>query len=252
MKQLLLTVGLLIVSTCIYADELWERAVLHFSKNTGWIAGTTEILTEHYNRKGEIRSTERRVNQSRIVPDGIETIVFYAEKNGEDITAEERRNADKQRQKRDDEERKMRAREIGSDQSGESADPESESESGFPNPFDPDRKDTVSYAQNGRSLVVEGASLIGYDFQMQADEKTNYIVGTVFIDPGSAVPVEIDATMEPLPRFASSARLFVRYNNDTERWHAMYMEIEGAGGWLLIYRHIKSTITFSDYFQLDG
>ena len=101
MKKLLFIATLTIVPLLVCADELWERAVAQFSKNTGWIAGRTEIITENLNRKGEVRSVERRLTHSRAAPGGgVESEIIHAERNGKDVTAEERRKEEKERHER--------------------------------------------------------------------------------------------------------------------------------------------------------
>ncbi|MBT3272033.1 MAG: hypothetical protein HN368_02675 [Spirochaetales bacterium] len=241
MRKQLILLALLIAPLPAGADELWNRAVARFSMNSGWIAGKTEVVSENYNRKGKLKSIERRFTRSRPQSGGAETEILFVEKDGVDVTAEEREKAEKERIEQNEEDRTQ-------DENSESG---SGSDTGFPNPFDPNRQDVVEYQRNGKTLRVDGVSLVGFDFSMQVEEETVY-VGVAFLDPDTGTPVELEATMDPLPRFADFVRLYVQFNNERDRWHANYIEIEGAGGWLLIYRHFKSSISFSDYFRAES
>ena len=210
------------------ADELWNRAVRQYTANTNWVAGRTESFSETYNKKGVLRSSERRIVQALPGSQGTETVILYVEKDGKDVTEEERKKAEEGRR------RAERNRD--------------EDDSGFPNPFDPERQNAVVFECTGETVRDGDSLLIGYKFQLKTDETTSY-VGTVLLDSTSGVPVEIEATMDPLPRFAEFIRLNVRFRNDGDRWYATRMELEGAGGWLFVYRHFKSVISFTDYFR---
>lgn len=240
MRKLLILLAVIAASPAAGADELWNRAVSLFSTNSGWTAGRTEVVSENFNRKGALRSVERRITRSRLESDGMKTEILFVEKDGVDITAEAREKAEQQRLAQDEEDKAQH----------EASESEAESDSGFPNPFDPNRQNVVEYQRNGKTLRVDGVSLVGFDFRMQVEEETFYL-GAVFLDPDSGTPVELEATMEPLPRFADFVRIYVQFNNDDERWHVNFMEIEGAGSWLLIHRHFKSSISLSDYFRAE-
>ena len=240
MKQAILCTALFLLVQPLFADELWNRAVGQYAANSGWIAGRTDSLSQTFNKKGVLRSSERRIVRTVQGSGGNETEIVYVEKDGKDITEDERRKSEEERKKREEER-------DGRNSENDSGDGNSR-EPGFPNPFDPDRQDAVVFERTGETVRDGDSLLIGYRFRVETGERSSY-VGTAFLDSNTGVPVEIEATMDPLPRFAEFVRLSVRFENDGDRWYATRMELEGAGGWLFVYRRFKSVISFSDYFR---
>ena len=83
---------------------------------------------------------------------------------------------------------------------------------------------------------------------MDGDDENEY-VGTVWFDAETEVPVRIEATIEPLPRFADFVTFTADFNNNSVEWYITKIEIEGAGGLLFIYRRFKSSILFGNHFR---
>ena len=232
-RAISVTAFALFIGVCMQspADELWQKGIEQFKFNTGWVAGSTVITSEQFNKKGKLRSSEQRIFRALQTEAGVQSELISAYKNGKDITEEERRKAE--------------------EENAENEDENNDEDSPFPNPFDPELQEVVTYRRTGQS-INSGTDivLIEYEFRMQIEPDSEY-VGNVYLDSVTGVPVEFEATVEPLPRLTKFVRLAVRFQNDANRWFPVHMEFEGAGGWFFVYRHFKSTIEFTDYFRED-
>jgi hypothetical protein len=235
MKTKVVFLFFLLVSGIAVADEWWSRAVASYEENRDWVAGRTDILTEEFGRRGQLRNTERRSYLTSTDSPGASRLI-YAEKNGEDITAQELAKSAAAREA----ERKS-ANDDESDRSGDSGGAAS-----LPNPFDPTLQDRVTYTRVSGSESGSDGARVAYDFRLVLNDESAYI-GTAYFDPTTGVPVAVEASMETLPALAEFVRLEVEFENDASRWYAKRVTFEGAGGLLFVYRRVRSTLDFSEY-----
>ena len=225
MKRISLTAVLLVVaSLSAESDELWDRGVSLFEPNSKWIAGSTIIETTELDRRGNIKNHETRQMVTEQRDAGLRTILIRAEKNGDDITEIEKSEEE--------------TREGSNDSSDDGA---------IPNPFDPSLQQSIE-KKHRSTEQLEGGRFHLYDFRMSGDDDNEY-VGTVWFDAETEIPVRIEATIEPLPRFAHFVNLSAEFNNDSIEWYITDIEIEGAGGLLFIYRKFESSIHFANHFR---
>ena len=225
-RALLWLISLLAGSAVGVADSTWDRAVEIYEPNSKWKSGRTEIITIQSNRRGVTKSSERRLFKTIFLDGRSRTELEYAEKDGTDITAAELENRSSDDQ--DDGGRDLSVI--------------------FPNPFDPSLQDSVQKSRIGDVSTAAGLSVIEYEFRVPIDEG-QFFAGSVWLDPMTAVPLQIDATIEPLPRFAHFVRFVIEFSNDAERWYPVDLAIEAAGGALFVYRRVESTIRFSEHFR---
>lgn len=225
-RALPLLIALLAGSATGVADSTWDRAVDIYEPNSGWESGRMEIITIQSNRRGVTKSSEHRIFKTILLDGKSRTELEYAEKDGADITEAELEN--------------------------NSSDPEDEGGPDlsdiFPNPFDPSIQDSVERSRIGDVSTAEGVSVIEYEFRVPIDDD-RFFAGSAWLDPISGVPVQIDATIEPLPRFAHFLRFVIQFSNDAERWYPVELTMEAAGGMLFVYRRVDSTIRFSEHFR---
>jgi len=217
-------IALLLCSASLSADPLWWTAVEVYRANERWVAGRTEIVTVERNRRGEEKNVERRVFVSQDLNGRVETRLVFAERNGADITESEAGDPD---------------------ENGEGANEGSP----LPNPFDPDLQPAVSFSRTVGDAELQTSGHAAFAFRMKHEDRT--YAGTVWIDIDTGVPVALEATMDPLPRFVRFLHFEAEFENDPKRWYPKQVRFEGAGGFLVVYRHFESTMRFSRYFNHD-
>ena len=217
------------------ADPLWAKATGVFLENYTWTPGRMEILSEELDKSGKVKSSERRLLAVSLTDDNhTRTEVVFAEKDGEDVTAEER-------EKQEEDEESTSESDSGSDDSANGG-------GFFPSPFDPDLRDKVSWERSDNTSLVGDRLCRQYDVRMHW-EKKRYYVGVAYLDLETGVPLRFDATIDPLPMFVKFLDVRVDYNSDPQAWYVTSVMFEGKGSIVLIEKWFRTSMVFGQYFR---
>jgi hypothetical protein len=225
---------LLISASFLPADARWNRAVSIYAKNQDWLPRSMVILTEELNNEDEVQSWElQRLAVFKNSDGEMDSRILSAEKNGEDVTEERRKNP-----------------QSGNPMAGAPENEDSDFSSFQKSPFDPEEQPGVSYRRTGKSRWIDGRRTYEYSFE-HLHEKDRKTFGSAWLADDSGAPILVAISMEPLPTFVHhlEAKLYYRFDADAE-WYMKKMSFEGRGGFLFIRKNIRSTITFSDYIRM--
>ncbi len=227
---------LMLSSSLLSADTRWKNAVSIYEHNQDWMPRSMVILTEELNNEGEVQSWElQRLAVFKNRDGEVESRILSAQKNGEDVTEERRKNPD-----------------SGNPMAGAPEDEESDFSSFQKSPFDPEEQADVSYRRTGKSRWIDGERSYEYSFE-HLHEKDRKTFGSAWLGDNSGAPKLVAISMDPLPTFVHHLEAKLYYSFDTEEgWYMKKMTFEGRGGFLFIRKNIRSTITFSDYVRMQS
>lgn len=232
-SRVLVLAVLLLLGGVAHAD-LWDDAVDWFERNADLIPGRLEISFQQYNGRGRLLSNERTILDVRIDSRGeIVSQVLYAERDGNDITAE----------RREDPAGTPEFFGGGSDQEGDSP------FSGLQkSPFDPAEQPSVIARDTGRRESRGGRLTHIYEFTHAINSEAN-AVGRAWIAAGDGAPVAIETSLEPLPGFVDTFAMTQTYETSGDRWYVDSMRFDGEGRILFLKRRIESEMSFREYFR---
>jgi len=206
-------------------DPLWRKALAVAGSNTNWRPGLTITHTEVL-QKGKVEGVHEVWRRSTLGTNGevVSTTVKVLE-DGKDVTATEKKKLDAQ-----DEPKKGK---LGG------------------HPFDVNLQDYVSLKRTDQTRVISGRDCVGYEFDLR---NTNGVTvkGTTWLEKETGWPAEIEnMTINPPPekRFKRMATT-TRYESSPEgRWQVKELTTTGTISVLFIKADLRSTTTFSDYWQ---
>jgi hypothetical protein len=221
---LILALGCL--TTCVASaleDSLWRKAISVAGSNTNWVAGLVITRTEIL-QKGKVESVHELWRRSSLGVNGeVVTATVKVLEDGKDITAKEKKEFDAKEKKG----------KLGG------------------HPFDVNLQDRVSLKQTDQSKIISGRDCVGYEFVLR---NTNGVTtkGIAWLEKETGRPAEIDnMTIDPLPekRFKGMATT-TRYELSPEgRWQVKELITTGTISVLFIKANVRSTTSFSDYWQ---
>ncbi len=200
---------------------------------------------EELDGDGAVKS--RTVSELRFASDpaaekGVRTEIVSVVEDGKDVTAEHRKEFDKQRAK---EKKKKSGEDDESSQSVSSSD----------SPFNPDVQTGIVVTETGGRETIGDRSCLAFGFSYAADDKENpkakpYTVkGTAWLDEETGAPLKVESTRDPLPRGAKRmSSTFLYETRPDGSWILKEMRFEGAGGFLFIKKSFRMKASFADHW----
>ncbi len=238
MKTSIAVIALVLLPLCaLAADPLWSRAVEMHRAHADLVPGSMVVRFDQYNGRGDLISASETILSVEVGEDGeIRTRVIAATSDGDDVTAEQRQSG-------------RRGSMFGGTPSPDGDGDENAFSSLQRSPFDPDEQENVSVTRMPGLDTVDGNRAQSFAFEHRIDERT-VNRGTAWLDPATGEPIQLQLTMEPLPRFVSELVMIQRYGRDSDdRWVLDRIEFTGEGRVLFFRRRVKSEFLFSDYFR---
>ena len=222
------------VTTGIDAADLWDHAVDLYRLYGEMVPGHVWIRFDQFNGRGRLLSSDLSEMEMGVGPSGkLEGRTVYAEKDGEDVTAERLDDTN------------SAAFFGGNDDSADTDSPFSGLQK---SPFDPDEQQRVSVIDTGRVELVNGAAARVHLFDHSTGGE-NLTTGEVWLDEATGAPLRLTARIEPLPGFIDTFEVIQAFVVDAEgRWQMSSMEFVGEGNILFVRRRIESEFRFADYF----
>jgi hypothetical protein len=206
-------------------DPLWRKALAVAGSNTNWRPGLIITRTEML-QKGKVEGVHEVWRRSTLGTNGeIVTTTVKVLEDGKDVTAKEKKEMDAK--------------------SG----PKKEKLGGHP--FDVNLQDDLALKRTDQTRIVSGRNCVGYEFELR---NTNGVTvkGTTWLEKETGWPAEIEnMTINPPPekRFKRMATT-TRYESSPEgRWQIKELTTTGAISVLFIKADVRSTTTFSHYWQ---
>ena len=196
-------------------DPIWHRAVAIAGRNAGLAPLRMEMEIEQRNPNGDIVERMERVYEGELVDGEVSMRLVREVENGTEVPIADTRTED----------------------GNENAE----------TPFDPVVQDRLVYRRSAPVRVVRGYRCVPFTFRFEASNGTTSNGMACLTNDG--VPVEIEFTFEPLPRFVSELNIRVDYQVDPDRWFATQIYSSGEGGLLFVRRTFESRMTFSDYVR---
>jgi hypothetical protein len=230
---------------------LWTKAVAIYEANKNLVPGSMTQTVEELDGDGAVKSST--VSALRFSPDpsaeqGVATEIVSVVKDGKDVTAEQRKELDKQREKRAKEEKKK------ADKDGE----RSQSVSSNDSPFNPDFQKSVAVSDRGGRETIAGRACSSFDFSYTRTDGENpkakpYTVkGVAWLDEETGAPLKVESTRDPLPRGAKRmSSTFLYEIRPDGSWVLKEMQFEGAGGILFIKKSFRMKASFADHWLYE-
>ncbi|RJR26647.1 MAG: hypothetical protein C4574_07040 [Candidatus Latescibacterota bacterium] len=230
---------------------LWTKAVEIYEANKNLVPGTMTQTVEELDGDAAVKSST--VSALRFSPDpaaeqGVATEIVSVVKDGKDVTAEQRKELDKQREKRAKEAKKK------ADKTGE----RSHSVSSNDSPFNPDFQKSVAVTERGARETIAGRGCAAFDFTYARTDEENpkakpYTVkGTAWLDEETGAPLKVESTRDPLPRGAKRmSSTFLYEIRPDGSWVLKEMVFEGAGGILFIKKSFRMKASFADHWLYE-
>jgi hypothetical protein len=114
------------------------------------------------------------------------------------------------------------------------------------NPFQKNKQPGISFKWSGLIESNDNKECAVFDFKSVYSNKTQS--GKAWIDIKTGAPVNMEYINTPNPQFIAWLSNSVQFNyTDEGGWYPVSMKFEGAGGFLMMKMHVRSTITLSDY-----
>ena len=238
---------------------LWVQAVRILESNKDLVPGKAAQKMQELEDNGRVKSqTDIDITLSLDGAGKIKSDIVRASKDGKDITAEERKKAEKREKKEAAKEAakkdaaKKEAKEDSKSDSGE----RSHSFSLDDSPLNPERQNDVRVTEAKSGEMIDGARCARFDFSCpeksgtRSKGKPATIVGKAWIDENSGRPVKLEYTSDPLPKHVKSMTTTLRYGMDgTGPWVLKQMVFDVRAAFLVINKKIHGDIAFSDYWK---
>jgi hypothetical protein len=240
---------------------LWAQAVKIFEANKDLVPGKVLQKIQELEDNGRVKSqTDIDITLSLDGAGKIRSDVVRASKDGKDITAEERKKAEKREKKEAAKEAakkgavKKDAKEDSKSDSGE----RSYSFSMNDSPLNPERQNDVRVTEARSGEMIDGARCICFDFSYpeksgtRSKVKPATIVGKAWIDESSGRPIKLEYASDPLPKHVKSMTTTLRYGMDgTGPWVLKQMVFDVRAAFLVIKKKIHGDFAFSDYWKYE-
>lgn len=223
---IILVIGCLTTSLAsALEDPLWRKALAVAGSNTNWYPGLI-ITRMEVLEKGKVAGVHELWRRSTLGTNGeVVTTTIKVLEDGKDVTAKEKKGMDAK------------------------GGPKKEKLGGHP--FDVNLQERLSLKRTDQTRVISGRDCVGYEFDLR---NTNGVTvkGTTWLEKETGWPAEIEnMTINPPPekRFKRMATT-TRYEASPEgRWQIKELTTTGSVSVLFLKADIRSTTTFSDYWQ---
>jgi len=242
---------------------LWAQAVKIFEANKDLVPGKVLQKIQELEDDGRVKSESNA--EISLALDGagkIKSDIVKASKDGKDVTAAERKEAEERSKKEAAKELKKKkeaeknAKKDSKGDSNKDSKENSHSISSGDSPFDPEIQKDVRVTETGALETIDGRSCVrfGYTYPVRTEKpskgKPVMVKGTAWIEDGTGNPVKIEFTNDPLPRGAKSMLTKFHYGSGGNgSWIVERMEFEGSGSFLFIKKRIRGDISLGDYWK---
>ena len=242
---------------------LWAQAVKIFEVNKDLVPGKVLQKIQELEDDGRVKSESNA--EISLALDGagkIKSDIVKASKDGKDVTAAERKEAEERSKKEAAKELKKKkdaeknAKKDSKGDSDKDSKENSHSISSGDSPFDPEIQKDVRVTETGALETIDGRSCVrfGYTYPVRTEKpskgKPVMVKGTAWIEDGTGNPVKIEFTNDPLPRGAKSMLTKFHYGSGGNgSWIVERMEFEGSGSFLFIKKRIRGDISLGDYWK---
>lgn len=237
-KRLLIVASLATLPAILPAHPLWYQAVESLRMSEGLLPGAMAARFDQYNGRGELTSSDETVVKLWADENGeVQSRVVSAKRNGEDVTDERRDNP------------QSSGAPFGAGQ-GDADDDGSPFAGLQRNPFAPEEQLHVTIVGAGGRRVLAGVIVLPIEFEHRTGPDA-VIRGTAWLDVSTGDPVQLETTVDPLPRFVSELVMVQHFaRNQDGQLVVERVEFSGEGRILLFRRRLESVLFFSEYFRL--
>jgi hypothetical protein len=237
-KVLAIIAGILFCFSLLSTDivgknDLWSKAV-EFERQTkeAGIMPQTMVMTSIIkNKSGKVEESSEI--KMKMVEKGneIETEIVSVIENGKDVTAEAKKEAEKNK------------KESESSKKDDTSITFSFGES----PFDPDVQKNLIFKYESDTILY-GTQVSVFTFTEKSEDGKSTTKGKTYLDSLTGMPLKVESSTEPLPRFVKKIAVTVNYSKSEDGYVIPSTAIvEGEGGFLFMKYFSESKITFSDY-----
>ncbi len=208
------------------AEDLWHKAVSLAAASDEWLPGEGLTRSETRDRSGKVKSVEEVQYVYHAAPSGgVESQITKALKDGRDVTAKRRSQAEQARGKREG---------LAID-SGD-------------HPFSADRQRDVSARATGETRTLAGELCARYDYVLKTKDGAQK--GQAWLSLRSGAPLVIEYTLDPLPSHVERLQVTMRYELAAEgHWLLREIVTEGEVGLLFIKRGFRSLASFAKHHR---
>jgi hypothetical protein len=229
LSLLILLFGFLI-SAVAEPDPLWEKAVTLMGANRQWVPGLLVTTVSQVSETEPAQQIWTRffLNDSGKVED---QLIRFLEK-GVDVTEIRRQKLAESRKKSADSDEKKHSISLSSI-----------------SPFSPESHEKVRY-QRVAQETQRGFMCDVFEYS-QVTEDGDQLVGRSWLDSNTGIPIKVDYTMDPLPRFVKEMHTTILFNSSSpDSLYPIEIIMEGKGGILFLKKEIRTTIQLTEYWQL--
>ena len=193
-----LFLSILFTSICASAggaDQLWQKSLEHFSRNTQLHPKKMLVTTQEFSESGELEGTAYAEIEYSLDNQGeLKSEIVQAVKDGKDVSAQQRR-----RRRRNDNPFMI-------------------------SPFNPDLQNSVEVVRTDETARL-GASLCR-KYNLSLEYEKNRYSGVAWLEAATGAPLLLEITLESLPR---NLDYMVMTFHDTMDWYTNKIVMEGAG-----------------------
>lgn len=213
-------------------DALWLKAVELAAQNRSWIPGEARIFMEEIDSSGKVNKTEESWVRYFLSAKGVVDMELIKQvKNGREVTADKPKKTTESKQKTG-KEQKVTA-----------------SLSDF-NPFEPGKQKNIRVIRRNIAKMVDNQKCNSYEYRLKQDDGKMQ-VGMAWLNE-AGTPVELEYTLEPLPRFVSRMTYKVHYQFQPDgSWYPVELHVEAAGKAFFKTFHIRNRSVFGDFWRYN-
>jgi hypothetical protein len=218
----------LLIAAGALDDPLWRKAVAVANSSSNWVPGLIVTRTEVLHN-GESKSVQELWQRSTPGTNGeVVRRTVKALEDGKDVT-------------------KKQKAEVVDDGSKAAGMPRMSGS----HPFDPAVQDRVSLKPTTETRLILGKQFIAYDFDLR-HTNGSLVKGKTWLEEATGWPAEIEnMTFDPpLDKHFKRLAVTTRYEAGPEgRWQIKDVNMTGTVSVLLMKADVRSTTTFSEYWN---